>query len=988
MPIAVGSSSGSSGGSGTGGRRPPQQANYTNPHAARTQATSTSSSSSASLRVAVQKSLMPFTASSATPAPALQRPSFTVPLRRTPATQHNTNSSSSSSPPTPSSLSTSGSDGGDGDRGGGGGQSAVAAAAVVLPASSAGKAADAGTRPPRAARKANPVSSVSIQAAAASASAAAEVGYVMGDNNSHPYHANTAVMASSKAAAAAAAVTNSNVSGAFATPPTAFPPPAPSSTLSPALPPEDEVAAYAKEVQRQQILAHANDLLTFCAIGNKVTSIRQCTSSFFVLLYQRLFDCSIAGIDRSPNTAEKRRRNVTLVLEQLRQHPYSLEGIAAEEVVKLNEDHISRLIMVFVQVAEDMRRQQQLQQHQSGLSVGAPYLATAGAAAPVNADTMTSAQAANQATQGVPALIPSNDGAGAGEDCGLARNSSGAYVPMGYTVAEVMPSHAALQQQPSPPQQYPAMGDRAAGYPFANPVLVALAANQHHRHSLNDFYVGRAPPLNGGLFDPSGGGTQASPQQHVNPNITDAAAAAAAGMMNPHDGEESPSSVSYYLDSSAIPTDELVAEWYRDLVYPALNTPKSEEGNAVLHSVVTTPSSEVRYAKGDPVHRGRPTRSDPAAPSITTTATTSSSSPLHAGPREVQKGGAVGDATANRKPAAQQPAAAAAAAAKGNKASPTPAGRARRPTTDAQYVQHHAHDIVRRCQRLGEALDAQEGCHRQAFVAQPLSPPKAAATAAAEKERYGSRLHRNPPEKDTAKDRQEDGGVHAGEEAGPLPTGAAVTAEGQTASAQTATPTQHPPPLPYTRANISPQQQQQHSPPRQLARHHRLAVEPPLTRQERDFFMHRPQQHSEAVQRDRKIERLRAARYLGDMQQLLRRRMRHEYDVQMNAMRGSLKASMKTAKAEKTDLLRRVRDENERYRAAYATLMEAAANEAQVPARVMSRHTAQLADYYATSLQRSNALCEALKREADHRTRAELLQYAEEVSAWQQHFLL
>ena len=93
-------------------------------------------------------------------------------------------------------------------------------------------------------------------------------------------------------------------------------------------------AANAKEVQRQQILAHANDLLTFCAISNKVTSIRQCTSSFFVLLYQRLFDCTIAGIDRSPNTAEKRRHNVTLVLEQLRQHPYSLAGIEAEEVVK------------------------------------------------------------------------------------------------------------------------------------------------------------------------------------------------------------------------------------------------------------------------------------------------------------------------------------------------------------------------------------------------------------------------------------------------------------------------------------------------------------------------------------------------------------------------------------------------------------------------------------------------------------------------------
>lgn len=170
--------------------------------------------------------------------------------------------------------------------------------------------------------------------------------------------------------------------------------------------------------------------------------------------------------------------------------------------------------------------------------------------------------------------------------------------------------------------------------------------------------------------------------------------------------------------------------------------------------------------------------------------------------------------------------------------------------------------------------------------------------------------------------------------------------------------------------------------------HHRPSAEPPLTQQERSLLLHRPQQHRDAAQRDRKIERLRTARYLGDMQQLLRRRMRQEYDQQMREMRISLKESMRTAQAEKTDLMRRVRDENERYRAAYATLMAAAASEAQVPARVMSRHTAQLADYYATSLHHSHSMCDALKRETEQRTRQELLQYAEEVSAWQQHFLM
>lgn len=306
-------------------------------------------------------------------------------------------------------------------------------------------------------------------------------------------------------------------------------------------------------------------------------------------------------------------------------------------------------------------------------------------------------------------------------------------------------------------------------------------------------------------------------------------------------------------------------------------------------------------------------------------------------------------------------------------------------------------------------MDAQEGRHRRAFVPKTPSPHRAGAARVLEQN--SSRLHRGLPVRGNAEEAQ--GTAQTDRQPPRVRSNVAAAAlghDGEQESGLASTPASAPqaqgqPEEQQARKQLQErsaaqpvhqkQQQKLLQPPlpppqllRQPALHHRLAAEPPLTRQEKEFLLRRPLQHSEAAQRDRKIERLRAARYLGDLQQLLRRRMRHEYDAQMSAMRGSLREALRTAKAEKADLMQRVRDENERYRAAYATLMEAAANEAQVPARVMSRHTAQLADYYATSLQHSQAMCDALKREMDRRTRAELLQYAEEVSAWQQHFLL
>ncbi|CAJ1988643.1 hypothetical protein conserved [Leishmania donovani] len=779
--------------------------------------------------------------------------------------------SSSSSPPTPSPLSTSGSEH-DGEA------AAAARSKRPLPAVAAPDASGAALQSKRrsagaasgsAARlaAAGPIPSVSIHAAAAATTA-----------ESHSTGVAGSVFVPGAGPPPTAAAANTSASPAPSPPP--LPPP---QVLTMATTEE-----AAKEAQRQQILGLANALLTFCCIGNtRVTSIRQCTSSFFVLLYQRLFDCTIAGIDRSPNTAEKRRHNVMLVLEQLRQHPYSLEDIEAEEVVKLNEDHISRLIMVFVQVAEDMRQQQELQQQQQQQ---AAMVAS------------SSAMMARQNATGEQYPLPHPAHA---EGFDAAKTTSGAYAPVGYRVAEVMPPPAL--------QQADAAGTGSGGYHFQQP--------------MDNFCVAPAPPLSGGpasgggIMDPDGGGG--------GPYMISGGAELGEGL--------SPSSVSHYLESSVMPTDNLLEEWYRNLVYPPAGGPAEETemmsavdpGHVSLHGGY----SQRRHPRSDQLGRE-------AGASLT-----SSGSPMYG----------AGHQLASASPPERR----------------SPIGRHRHHRT-----QLDADDIVRRFQRLEEVLDAQERRHRKPFVDASSSPAMQKGSLAERGARESRHRRHTAPQPPSAVADPRGGDL------APTPDKRSATEVGGGALPQQ----EAPPSSQQQPAYSQPPPQQHRAPPRTPA--HRFVSEPPLTRQERYFFAHRPQHRIDVAQRDSKIERLRSARYLGDMQQLLRQRMRREYDAQMSAMRGSLKESIRTAKEAKIDLMRRVRDENARYRAAYATLMEAAANEAQVPARVMSRHTVQLADYYATALQHSLLVCDSLKREADRRNKNELLRYAEEVSAWQQHLLL
>nr|CCC93289.1 unnamed protein product [Trypanosoma congolense IL3000] len=120
-----------------------------------------------------------------------------------------------------------------------------------------------------------------------------------------------------------------------------------------------------------------NALVRMCSISHEkaITSLKQCSSSLFVLLYQRLFNCTINGIDSSPYTVEQKKWNVTCVLSELRdKRGINVEGIDAEQIVRLNEEHISRLIALFLAIANHMSLHGGVgfSQQTSGIGLAAP----------------------------------------------------------------------------------------------------------------------------------------------------------------------------------------------------------------------------------------------------------------------------------------------------------------------------------------------------------------------------------------------------------------------------------------------------------------------------------------------------------------------------------------------------------------------------------------------------------------------------------------
>lgn len=108
-------------------------------------------------------------------------------------------------------------------------------------------------------------------------------------------------------------------------------------------------------------VADVNWLIRLCGMNElfPVYEMRECSSSFFVVLIQRLLHYRLSGLELEPDTNEKKLKNMRRVLEELESiTQLDLSVISPAEIVNGNESHIAMLVHVFLELAKYVPRRE------------------------------------------------------------------------------------------------------------------------------------------------------------------------------------------------------------------------------------------------------------------------------------------------------------------------------------------------------------------------------------------------------------------------------------------------------------------------------------------------------------------------------------------------------------------------------------------------------------------------------------------------------
>lgn len=114
-----------------------------------------------------------------------------------------------------------------------------------------------------------------------------------------------------------------------------------------------------------------------------------------------------------------------------------------------------------------------------------------------------------------------------------------------------------------------------------------------------------------------------------------------------------------------------------------------------------------------------------------------------------------------------------------------------------------------------------------------------------------------------------------------------------------------------------------------------------------NLHQHRPTRRLDRAIRDAKREQLREMRLVERAQQLLRQRIRQDYELEMSRLRASLKESERKARSVRLDGLKQLRDTTEMQRQVYLTLIQSAASEKTIPPHVLTCESKAYARKYA-----------------------------------------
>ncbi|KEG13214.1 hypothetical protein DQ04_01141000 [Trypanosoma grayi] len=139
--------------------------------------------------------------------------------------------------------------------------------------------------------------------------------------------------------------------------------------------------------------------------------------------------------------------------------------------------------------------------------------------------------------------------------------------------------------------------------------------------------------------------------------------------------------------------------------------------------------------------------------------------------------------------------------------------------------------------------------------------------------------------------------------------------------------------------------------------------------------------------RNEKIEMLRCLRFIDDLQKEVRRNMVQRHSDATRQLREDMRHALQRDRQEKMEHQRLIKEEDQKYRNAYAAIMTAACNDRRIAKDLMLERTRQLAEYQSLSLRESRRMCHYMKQESKERMRHDLLHYVSTITGWQSHFV-
>ncbi|ORC84187.1 uncharacterized protein TM35_000481480 [Trypanosoma theileri] len=632
-----------------------------------------------------------------------------------------------------------------------------------------------------------------------------------------------------------------------------------------------------------------NALAKMCSISREkdITTLKECSSSLFVLLYQRLFNCSISGIETSPYTVDQKRWNVTRVLNELKDtRGIDVTGIDAEEVVHLNEEHISRLIRLFMDIAQRTGLPR-------GVCVGSLH-------SPTPTNTTTHAVGSGTVNSFYPSYNPITPRPVLAEVPHDSAEDGTWYAPVG-TVDEGRSMYTYYTRNMY--SYLPVQGN-------------TINNNNNNNNTNNNAIGGVSAGITGLTTTTTTTSTTALPT----------ATAAGNGHVDNNEPSRHPSRLMAPLDHHSHPYQQQQQQ------HPSQHHHHHIDSHADRAIIDGRRENTLHEGAAFPTHE----EGDDDA------------NVIHHGEMDGSSAGSYGNVEEEEIPTEQLVKAWSAEVI---------------PPKEAPFIRDAANiaDVRERLLFMQNRLDkAAWRPHNRRQRQRSFTRSSSSSSSSSggnqknaavnriniEGRKISKNKNRHPPNNNSV-------GVNKSNEKNRY-----IPRVGEKRK------------LDHTRAGNG-------KFPQNL-----LPGSVALT-----MACKQPKRMIDYTLRDEKIEMLRSLRFIDDLQKDIRRKLVERHSRETQRIREEIRYALKQDQQELIERKRQIRDEDEKYRKAYATIVAAASNNLRTADALMRERTRELSEYQAQTLRENRAMSRYLKRESKERMRHGLLHYASVVTGWQSHYV-